>query len=187
MIGLQRNRSRCATPTPTSSASARSVGRTNKRNYSKMKQILTALTIAASFMASSASAFEMNTTSLEENKMLRKPMVGDLAVGVKALLSNYGLGCVRNGKIYLYSHKTLETDPKVFNSYYEIIKQADGEFAVTFGPSERGDKEIAHASDWKCEYALEDNAEAIFYPVKSINGFTDRRSFLIDLINQGYE
>jgi len=152
-----------------------------------MKLTLTALTVAVSFMASGTSAFEMNTTMPEENKMLGKPVVGDLAVGVKALLSSYALGCVRNGKIYLYSFDTLETDPTDYSSYYEIIKEADGGFAITYGPAKDGDKDIPTVSGWKCENALEEIPETIFYPINSINGFTDRRSFVIDLINQGYE
>jgi hypothetical protein len=51
-------------------------------------------------------------------------------------------------------------------NYYEIIRQADGGFAVTYGPAKNGDKA---------------------FPINSINGFTDRRSFIIDLINQGYK
>ena len=152
-----------------------------------MKRTLTALTVAVSFMASGTSAFEMNTTVSEENKMLRKPMVGDLAVGVKGLLSRYSFGCVRNGKTYLYSHGTLETDPSKYGSYFEIIKEADGGFAITYGPAGNGDKDVPSLISWKCEYVLEEAPETIFYPINSINGFTDRRSFLIDLINQGYE
>ena len=114
-------------------------------------------------------------------------MVGDLAVGVKGLLPYYGLGCVRNGKIHLRGQQTLETDPRDYSSYYEIIKEADGGFAVTYGPNERGDKEIPGRTDSTCVRHLEYHPQTIFYPINSINGFTDRRSFLIDLINQGYE
>lgn len=152
-----------------------------------MKRTLTALTVAASLIVSGAYAFEMNTTRLEENRILRKPMVGDLAVGVKALLSEYDLACIRNGKIYLHNETTLQTDQSDYSSYYEIIKEADGGFAITYGPAKDGDKDIPTVSGWKCENALEEIPETIFYPINSINGFTDRRSFVIDLINQGYE
>jgi hypothetical protein len=153
-----------------------------------MKRTLTALTVVASLTASGAYAFEMNTTVSEYNKMLRKPMVGDLAVGVKGLLSMYNLGCERNGKIYLYSHGALETDPSDYTAHYEIIKEADGGFAITYGPAKNGNKEMPffHAVG-RCDDVLDNIPETIFYPVNSINGFTDRRSFLIDLINQGYE
>ena len=152
-----------------------------------MKRTLTALTVAASLIASGAYAFEMNTTQLEENKMLRKPMVGDLAVGVKALLSEYGLGCIGNGKMYLHNETTLETDPSDYSSYYEIIKEADGGFAITYGPAKKGGEEIPFLDRSGCDEVMEYNPQLILYPINSINGFTDRRSFLIDLINKGYE
>jgi uncharacterized protein YjbI with pentapeptide repeats len=44
--------------TATSSASARSVGHTKTRSYAKMKRTVTALTLAATMFASSASAFD---------------------------------------------------------------------------------------------------------------------------------
>lgn len=152
-----------------------------------MKLTLTALTVAASLIASGAYAFEMNTTELEENKMLRKPVVGDLAVGVKALLSEYGLGCIRNGKMYLFNDTALETDPSSYSSYYEIIKEAGGGFAMTYSPAKERDKEIPYLDHTRCDEAMRGNPQVIFYTINSINGFTDRRSFIIDLINQGYE
>tara|TARA_B100000768_G_scaffold156793_1_gene154520 strand:+ start:998 stop:1471 length:474 start_codon:yes stop_codon:yes gene_type:complete len=157
-----------------------------------MKLTLTALTVAATMFASSASAFENNTTYEEENRMQGKPMVGDLSVGVKALISRYGIGCQRNGVTYLYSIDPLQTDPKEYISYYEIIKQVDGEFTVTYGPAENGDKDLPGIdlpgmSSLDCDLMEEDDPGVTFYPIKSINGFTDRRSFIIDLINQGYE
>ena len=152
-----------------------------------MKATLTALTVAASLIASGVSAFEMNTTYSEENKMLRKPMIGDLAVGVKALLSPYSFGCVRNGKAYLNSISTLATVTSNYMNYYEIIRQADGGFAVTYGPAKNGDKAFPSINRGKCDDVVERHPEAIFYPINSINGFTDRRSFIIDLINQGYK
>ena len=152
-----------------------------------MKLTLTALTVAATMFASSASAFEKNTTWEEENRMQGKPMVGDLSVGVKALISQYGFGCEKNGKIYLDSITSLETDPNKYVNYYEIIKQVDGEFTLTYGPAENGDKDYPSMSASDCDLIEENNPGVTFYPIKSINGFTDRRSFIIDLINQGYE
>ena len=152
-----------------------------------MKQILTALTIAASLMASGVSAFELNTTLSEENKMRGKPVVGDLSVGVKALLSYYNFACVKNGKVYLNSDITLETDPNKYQSHYEIIRQADGGFVATYVPAQEGGKDMPPFIRTKCDEVAEYYSESTFYPINSINGFTDRRSLLIDLINQGYE
>ena len=114
-------------------------------------------------------------------------MIGDLAVGLKGLLPQYALGCVRNDKVYLLSQRTLETDPHDFSSYYEITKEADGGFAVTYGPAKNGDKDIPDYTFSRCDNVLKYSPQTIFYPINSINGFTDRRSFLIDLINKGYE
>ena len=152
-----------------------------------MKLTLTALTVAATMFASSASAFENNTTYEEENRMQGKPMVGDLSVGVKALVYAHGIGCERNGEIYLDSITPLETDPSKYSNYYEIIKQVDGEFTLTYGPAGNGDKDHPRMTGSDCDRIEENNSGVTFYPVKSINGFTDRRSFIIDLINQGYE
>lgn len=152
-----------------------------------MKRTLTALTVAASLIASGAYAFEMNTTLSEENKMRGKPVVGDLAVGVKALLNEYGLGCIRNGKMYLYHDTTLITDQSDYSSNYEIIKEADGGFAITYGAAKKADKEIPHLDRSRCDEVGEYDPQLILYPINSINGFTDRRSFVIDLINKGYE
>ena len=152
-----------------------------------MKRTLTALTLAATMLASGASAFEVNTTIEEENRLQGKPMVGDLAVGVKGLLPQYMFGCVMNGKIHLGSTDPLETEPSAYASHFEIIKQADGEFTVTYAPAENGKKKVPIVSRGECDKWTEDNPGITFYPVKSINGFTDRRSFLIDLINKGYE
>lgn len=152
-----------------------------------MKRTLTALTVAATMFASSTSAFEMNTTNEEDLRRLGKILVGDLAVGVKGLIPAYNVGCVKNGKTHLYSLQTLETDQSEYSSYFEIIKQADGEFTLTYGPAGNGDKDVPGMSRMKCDVLVEYNPGLTFYPVKSINGFTDQRSFLIDLINKGYE
>ena len=144
-----------------------------------MKLTLTALTVAASLIAGGGLAFDMNVTTEEHNRLRGKPMVGDLAVGVKGLLNSYSLGCLKNGKVYLGSTDTLETKTLSVIPYYEIIRQADGGFTATYGPKENGDKDLPSLPNGKCENT--------FYPINSINGFTDWRSFLIDLINQGYE
>ena len=119
--------------------------------------------------------------------MRGKPVVGDLSVGVKGLLSYYSFGCVRNGKIYLNSDSTLETDPNDYSSHYEIIRQVDGGFVVTYVPAQEGDKDMPPFIRTKCDDIAEYYSESTFYPINSINGFTDRRSLLINLINQGYE
>ena len=152
-----------------------------------MKRTLTALTVAATMFAINASAFELNTTIEESNRLQGKPMVGDLAVGVKGLLRPYALGCERNGKYYLVSHRALETDPSEYLAYFEIIKQANGEFTITYGPAGNGDKDMPFLQTVKCDTVIEEYPGTIFYPINSINGFTDQRSFLIDLINKGYE
>ena len=54
-----------------------------------MKRTLTALTVAASLIAGGASAFDLNITLTEQREMTGKRMVGDLTVGVKALIKIY--------------------------------------------------------------------------------------------------
>ena len=152
-----------------------------------MKRTLTALTVAASLIASGGLAFDMNVTQEEHNRLLGKPMVGDLAVGVKGLLNSYGFGCVKNDKVYLNSSTDLDTKTLSVIPYYEIIRQADGGFTATYGPSESGDKDLPSLPNVKCDDVAESHSENTYYPINSINGFTDWRSFLIDLINQGYE
>ena len=153
-----------------------------------MKRTLTALTVAASFFASGGLAFDMNVTQEELNRLLGKPMVGDLAVGVKGLLNRWDNGCLKNGKAYLVSTDTLETEPSDYSSHFEIIMEPNGGFAVTYVPSKNGDVPTAPSRSYiNCDDLSEDLPEATFYPINSINGFTDWRSFLIDLINQGYE
>jgi hypothetical protein len=93
----------------------------------------------------------------------------------------------------LYSSEALETDPKDYFSYYEIVKQPDGEFTITYENANsvvfNGDdeKRIPGHASLLCDGIVEEFPGVIFYPVKSINGFTDRLSFIIDLINQGYK
>ena len=153
-----------------------------------MKRTLTALTVAATMFASSASAFEVNTTQTEENRIAGIRMVGDLTVGVKALIGTGSwISCGLNGKMHLISFTQIETDPHDYYRYYQIQLETDGEFTMTYGPTRDGDKGLPFFSEKKCSDISDLHPDATFIPVKSINGFTDRRSFFIDLINQGYE
>ena len=152
-----------------------------------MKLTLTALTVAASLIAGGASAFDLNITLTEERELTGTRTVGDLTVGVKALIGNYSLNCKLDGKMHLISAAEIVTDPSNYQSYYEIQLEADGEFTMTFGPAKDGGKELPGYSRGKCSDFLDEHPEVTFIPVKSINGFTDWRSFLIDLINQGYK
>ena len=153
-----------------------------------MKRTLTALTVAASLIAGGASAFDLNITLTEQREMTGKRMVGDLTVGVKALIRNYSWdSCNLDGKMHLISFTEIVTDPSNYQSYYEIQLEADGEFTITFDPAKKGNKDLPGYSRRKCSDVLDEHPEATFYPINSINGFTDWRSFLIDLINQGYK
>ena len=153
-----------------------------------MKRTLTALTVAATMFASSASAFELNTTITEENRITGKRMVGDLTVGVKALiLSWYNSGCGLDGKMHLFSDTEIVTELDSYTEYYQIQLETDGEFTMTYGPTKKGGKELPDLPYAQCSNILELDHDTTFIPVKSINGFTDRRSFFVDLINQGYE
>ena len=152
-----------------------------------MKLTLTALTVAASLIAGGASAFDLNITLTEEREMAGKRMVGDLTVGVKALVGNYSLNCKLDGKMHLIITTEIVTDPSKYESYYEIQLETDGEFTMTFGPAKNGNKTLPFLPNNKCSDVLDIQPEVTFIPVKSINGFTDTRSLLIDLINQGYK
>ena len=153
-----------------------------------MKRTLTALTVAATMFASSASAFEVNTTPTEENRIAGKRMIGDLTVGVKALITTYSwTNCRLDGKMHLVSYQEIETDPSDYGQYYQIQLEADGEFAMTYGPTKNGNKSLPFFPEKKCSDTSGLHPDETFIPVKSINGFTDRRSFFTDLINQGYE
>ena len=72
-----------------------------------MKLTLTALTVAASLIAGGGLAFDMNVTTEEHKRLRGKPIVGDLAIGVKGLLNSFSFGCTKNGKVYLVSTDTL--------------------------------------------------------------------------------
>jgi len=152
-----------------------------------MKLTLTALTVAASLIAGGASAFDLNITLTEQQEMTGTRMVGDLTVGVKALVGNYSLNCKLDGKMHLLSFTKIVTDPSNYQSYYEIQLEADGEFTITFDPAKKGNKDLPGYSRRKCSDVLDEHPEVTFIPVKSINGFTDWRSFLIELMNQGYK
>ncbi len=151
-----------------------------------MKQILATITVAVTLVASSASAFDINTTTTEESRMAGERLIGDLTVGVQALIANYSSGCLIDGKLHLPSINEIETAPSDYRNYYKIKLEPDGEFTMTYGPMGDGDKDLPRMWKGRCEYDMTD-PEFTFIPVKSINGFTDSRSFLVDLINQGYK
>ena len=149
-----------------------------------MKKLLTTLTVATSLIAGGAVAFEFNLSLTDSYRLQGKPMVQDLSVGVKALIHNYFGKCILEGELHLVNYTALETDPSEYNSYYEITKQPDGEFTLEYGPRRNGDKQLPGVDMPSCT----DDVDVTFlYPIKSINGFTDFRSFYIDLINQGYD
>ena len=152
-----------------------------------MKRTLTALTVAASLIAGGASAFDLNITLTEERELTGTRTVGDLTVGVKALIGSYSLKCKLDGKLHLTSTIEIVTDPRKFYDYYEIQLETDGEFTMTLDPDTAGVKTLPYLHNKKCSDVLDEHPEVTFIPVKSINGFTDWRSFLIDLINQGYK
>ena len=82
----------------------------------------------------------------------------------------------------------LGYDIKPTTSHFEIIMEPNGGFAVTYLPPKNGDVPIApHRGYDNCDNLSEYLPEATFYPINSINGFTDWRTLLVDLINQGYE
>ena len=153
-----------------------------------MKRELKALTVAVALIASEASAFDTNITSTELNRISGKRMVGELSVGVQALIVMYTRLCVIDGKLYLPSDTTIVTDPSDYAQYYRIQLEADGDFTMTYGPSERGDKTFPPFGKAPCY--IKDapvDPELTYIPVKSINGFTDTRSFATDLANKGYK
>lgn len=153
-----------------------------------MKRELKALTVAVALIASEASAFDTNITSTELNRISGKRMVGELSVGVQALIVMYTRLCVIDGKLYLPSNTTIETEPNEFITHYRIQLEADGDFTMTYGPSELGDKDFPLLGNEPC-YTKDDpvDPELTYIPVKSINGFTDTRSFATDLANKGYK
>ena len=152
-----------------------------------MKRTLTALTVAASLIASGASAFETNISLKELLEIQGTPIVGDLNVGIRAFISSRET-CQTEGRLYLSSLQKLETDPSEYLPYYEITKQPDGGFTVSFGPTGQGKKRLppSFAIFKLCPEETEAHPYETFYPIKSINGFTDLRSFWVDLLNQGY-
>jgi len=151
-----------------------------------MKLTLTALTVAATLIAVGVSAFEINTTKTEEQRITRTLIISDLTVGVRAMIHEYeGSGCTIDGKLHLLSSTGIATEIRDYFSYYKITLAADGFFYMTYGPQRDGNKQLPSSIFHKCSYYTD--PDEIFIPVYSINGFTDRRSFIVDLINQGYE
>jgi hypothetical protein len=152
-----------------------------------MKQILATITVAVTLVASSASAFDINTTITEERRMTGKRLISDLTVGVQALMAKYSNGCLIDGKLHFLSINEIETAPSDYRGYYKIKLEPDGEFTMTYGPTGDGDKDLPRMWKGSCSEYDTTDPELTFIPVKSINGFTDSRSFLVDLINQGYK
>jgi hypothetical protein len=153
-----------------------------------MKRLLTTLTVAASLMASGVSAFDMNMTITETSRMAGKPIIGDLTVGVQALISVHGIGqCLIDGKAHLVSFGQIEKDPSEYLDYYKIQQEPDGEFTMTYGPAADGDKDLPSMIMSQCSAFSRADPTATFFPIKSINGFTDVRSFLVDLLNKGFK
>jgi hypothetical protein len=154
-----------------------------------MKRELKALTVAVSLIASGASAFEMNISHTEQNRIRGARVISELTVGIQALISSYGGLCAIDGKLYLSSYVEIETDPSDYIPYYRIQLEPDGEFTMTYGPSKKGDKTFPFLVREPCEDHgdIFDDPELTFIPVKSINGFTDTRSLAIDLANKGYK
>ena len=150
-----------------------------------MKQLLATITVAVTLVATSASAFDINTTITEESRMVGKRIISDLTVGVQALILHGGT-CVIDGKLHLPSATEIEADPRGYRNHYKIKLEPDGEFIMTYIPRGTG-KNLPSMVRARCSEFNMIDPELTFFPVKSINGFTDSRSFLVDLINQGYK
>jgi hypothetical protein len=152
-----------------------------------MKRTFTALAALASLAAGGASAFEVNVNRIELRSIGGVRTVNDLSVGVKALVDVWA-GCSEGGKLYLEASDELVTDPNPFATYFEIRKQPDGAFKLSFGPDGDGNKDLPNLNSFLKDCgSARGYGETEFSPVTSINGFTDLRSFWIDLLNQGYE
>jgi hypothetical protein len=150
-----------------------------------MKRTLTALAVLASLAAGGASAFEINANSVELNSIEGAPMVSDLSVGVKAMILSWTGFCSEEGRLYLNTSLQLETDPSEYSSHYEIMRQPNGEFAMSYITSEN--KQLPPNQWMPCDLYERVNGDTTFSPVASINGFTDLRSYWADLVNQGYQ
>lgn len=149
-----------------------------------MKRTFTALAVLASLAAGGASAFEINANSAELNSIEGAPMVSDLSVGVKAVILSWMGLCSEEGRLYLDTSVKLETDPSEYSSHYEIMRQPNGEFAMSYIPP--GKKRLPPNRHQPCDLYERTNGDTTFSPVASINGFTDLRSYWVDLVNQGY-
>jgi len=151
-----------------------------------MKQILVTITVAVTLVASSASAFDINTTTTEESRMAGKRLISELTVGVQALISRWTDKCIIEGKLHLLSNTEIETDRLSEFDHYKIKLEPDGDFTMTYVPAITS-KTLPRMWPEPCSEYDTTDPELTFIPVKSINGFTDSRSFLVDLINQGYK
>ena len=145
---------------------------------------LATLTIVTSLVANSALAFDVNLTWYQAQKMLRKPMVEDLTVGVKGLVGR-GNFCVLDGQLFLWGGASLETDPSKYAGHFNIVLQPDGAFQADFVPAREGRKNFSGAFPHN-DTCPDEAVEIGLYPISSINGSTDMLSFVEYLIKQGY-
>jgi hypothetical protein len=152
-----------------------------------MKRTFTTLAVLASLTAGGASAFGVNANNAELNSIEGTPAVADLSVGVKAVILSWMGFCSEEGRLYLDANTQLVTEPNEYGYYYEITRQPDGEFAMSYGPNGKGTKILPGRLQSSCESYITLYGETAFLPVASINGFTDLRSFWIDLVNKGYK
>ena len=106
-----------------------------------------------------------------------------MAVGVKALFNIYEF-CSKDGELLIDGWGKIDTDPSGFSPHFQLILQPNGAFDVTFmpGPSADGRFDIYHS---ECDDTGEFK-ERTMYRINSINGFTDLKSLVEDLIQQGF-
>ena len=112
-------------------------------------------------------------------------MVKDLSVSIKALISSTDV-CSQDGQLVLLSNTIIATSLSKYRPYFEVYREPDGEFSLTLVPAE--DKDLVFAvPNGLCDFYLLYDPDQTSYPIKSINGFTDLRSYVTDLIAQGYQ
>ena len=127
-------------------------------------------------------AFDDNLTDKEDYQLRNKPMVMDLAVGVKGAIDYFDF-CSYQGKLVIGGWTKLTTDPSDYFPHYLIVLQADGSFEVTLVQAAKGDREVSinHSACW---LEGEDKDEPLFQ-IKSINGHTDLKSFILSVKDIG--
>ena len=150
-----------------------------------MKLPMATLTIVTAFIANSALAFEANLTDFETRKMLGEPMVQDLAVGVKGMVTRVNF-CPLDGQLFLEGGSSLETDPSPYGQHFNIVLQPDGAFQADLVTDASKSKRIVLVLPWR-DACTDEAVELGLFPISSISGFTDMRSFVEYLIEQGYK